>query len=72
MERDDYMDDFSIASLNIMSVVETSSQEESNKLLKSGWYFLNCYTKDSSNIYVLGLPKSNMQLENAAAYRYVD
>ncbi|MTK12570.1 MAG: hypothetical protein F8N39_10935 [Clostridiaceae bacterium] len=69
MERNDFMEDFSIAELNIRRLVETSCQEESNKLLKDGWYLLNCYIKDGLNIYVLGLPKFNSQLENAASYK---
>ncbi len=65
------MDDFSIASLHIRKVVETSSQEESNKLLDDDWYLLNCFTKDELNIYVLGLPQTTIDQKNSPAYKLV-
>lgn len=36
--------DFSIASLSILKVAETSSPDEVNSLISSGWHLLNLYT----------------------------
>lgn len=57
------MDSFSMASLNIKEIIETSSTEESNDFLKKGWHLLNSYTRDDYNVYVLGLPSISKSLE---------
>lgn len=58
------MDNFSIASLDVKEVFETSSVEESNEFLKKGWTILHIYTKDDCAIYVMGLPGITKTLED--------
>lgn len=65
------MDDFSISSLNIKDITETTDYKESKKLLSDGWHLLNCYIQDDLNVYVLGLPQSTIEIKNSQAYKYV-